>query len=76
MISLLTQLLAKATGNDEVRQPAHNNTNAFRSKMPAPPKFDGSTNKEITNIKIWMHDMNRYAQRNGVIPPLGIAWRC
>jgi hypothetical protein len=35
-----------------------------KSKIPPPPKFDGNVKGEITSIKVWMRDVQRYAQRS------------
>jgi hypothetical protein len=34
-----------------------------RAKMPAPPKFGGKLDKDITSIEVWVRDVQRYAKR-------------
>jgi hypothetical protein len=36
-------------------------------KMPAPPKFCGAVDADITNVELWARDVQRFAQRSNII---------
>jgi hypothetical protein len=36
---------------------------ASSAKMPAPPKFGGTVDKDIVSIELWVRDVQRYAHR-------------
>jgi hypothetical protein len=56
------KVLVKVTPQMMVRSSPAAHT--ARAKMPAPPKFGGKLDKDITSIEVWVRDVQRYyAQR-------------